>query len=187
MSSDSLKQESAESAQDEAEHPARDTVTWTEAIVPIAGIAFSIYYLATIWDMPFEARMSGMLVSGSIFILTALLAVRWCKDAIQHGVDSGIWVLLGETNTAIARRLSVLALTVAYVILLPPVGFFIACFTYLLASMAVLGVRNLRHLILVPLLATGLAHLLFIIVLGISLPEGIVGGFLNSIFGDVGL
>ncbi len=126
--------------------------------------------------------MSGMLVSAAIFILTALLVVRWCRDAIQGGVESGIWVLLGETNTAPAA-----ALTVAYVMLLPRIGFFIAAFTYLLTSMAVLGVRNPRHLILVPLLATSLAHFLFIIILGISLPEGIVGGFLNSIFGDVGL
>ncbi len=166
---------------------ARNAVTWTEAIVPVAGMAFSIYYLTTIWDLPFEARMSGILVSIGIFILTALLVARWCKDAIRHGVESGIWMLLGETNAAIAKRLSVLALTGAYVMLLPHLGFFIATLGFLLAAFAVLGVRNPRLLALVPLLATSLAHLLFILILGISLPEGFVGRFLSSLTAGMGL
>lgn len=185
--SENSNRDAAEPAHEENERPAGKAVTWTEAIVPIAGIAFSIYYLSTIWGMPYEARMSGMLVSIAIFILTALLIARWCRDAAKHGIESGVWTLLGETNAAIAKRLSVLALTIAYVMLLPRLGFFVATFSFLLASMAILGVRKPLRLVLVPLIATSIAHLLFIVVLGISLPIGVVGELLDPIRQAVGL
>lgn len=176
-----MNDEAAEPEQEQTEGRDRERVTLSEAIVPVAGIAFSIYYLTTIWNLPFEARMSGFIISALIFTLTAILAARWITQAVQHGVDSGVWTLLGETNAAIAKRLSVLALTIAYVLLLPHLGFFVATLAFLMAAFAILGVRKPLHLALVPLIATSVGHLLFILVMGISLPTGVVGAFLESI------
>ena len=179
--------DAGEPVSDEAEtEPQRKKVTLTEAIVPIAGIAFSIYYLSTIWNMPYEARMSGMLVSTAIFVLTALLAARWTKDAVKHGVEPGLWSLLGE-GSVLAKRLGMLALVITYVLVLPAIGYFVSTLAFLMASMAVLGVRKPSHLVLIPLIAASIGHFAFIIVLGISLPVGFIGEFLSPLQDAVGI
>lgn len=185
--SETTQTDAAEPARDEDEgEPRSKAVTLTEGIVPIAGVAFAIYYLSTIWNMPYEARTGGMLVSTVIFILTALLAVRWSKDAARHGVEPGLWSLLGE-GTVLYRRLGMVALTIAYVVILPQIGYFIATLAFLSAAMVVLGVRRPLYLVLIPLLTTCVGHLAFIIVLGINLPVGFIGRLLSPLQDMIGI
>lgn len=172
--------------EDNQGEPRSKAVTLTEGIVPIAGVAFAIYYLSTIWTMPYEARMGGMVVSTVIFVLTALLVLRWSRDAVRHGVEPGLWSLLGE-GSVLYRRLGMVALSIAYVMTLPQIGYFIATLVFLTAAMVVLGVRRPRHLVLIPLLTTCVGHFAFIIVLGISLPVGFIGRLLSPLQDLIGI
>lgn len=182
---DTKEREAEQDERDELESPERGAVSVTEAIVPVAGMAFSIYYMSTIWNLPYEARMSGTLLSAAIFGFTGMLFVRWFKQAREHGVEAGFWSLVG-TGAAGIQRLGVLALAIAYVFLLPHLGFFICTLVFLIASMALLGIRKPAQLALVPLIMTSVGYGLFVLALGISLPTGIVDSVLRSIFQAVG-
>lgn len=182
---ESQKQEVEKAEQEGFGKTNKNAVSVTEAIVPVAGVAFSIYYMSTIWDLPYEARMSGTLLSAAIFGLTAILFIRWLKQAKEYGVETGIWSLLG-TGTVPFQRLGVLTLAIAYIFLLPHLGFFICTLFFLAFAMGILGIRKPLQLALVALIMTSVGYAMFVLALRISLPTGIVDNVLRSIFQSVG-
>lgn len=161
--------------------PVSLSVDW---VIPGAGVLFGIYYLYSIKDLPWEAQMLGLFLSLVVFLLAALLALRSIHQARTRGARFG-FEILGGNRQLLLQRLGLLALCVAYVLLVDVLGFTLITFLFLLAAMLHLGVRSTKVLILLPTILAAAGYVLFIVVLNSRLPHGIVENLLNPIVGTV--
>jgi len=159
------------SVTEDAERHERRPVHWVDLIFPVLGTGFALYYVSTIWDLPREARMSGILLSGLILLFSGLFVARFIKQARHAGIRSGITAILG-TGALLWRRLGLMALIIVYVLVSPLLGFTLSIFAFLLASFAFLGERSLKRLLLTSVVMALVGYLLFMVVLKARLPEG---------------
>jgi len=142
-----------------------------ELIFPLMALAFAIYYLYTIVDLSWEAKINGVLV-GSILIF--LIAVFLFKTALERwrGKISLKLKTFVFNSSAHLTRVWFLLLAIAYVIMIPWVGFTLTTFGYLVAAMLLLGVRSPVRLFAVSLALSVFGYLFFITLLKTRLPSG---------------
>ena len=43
-----------------------------ELIIPVGAVLFGIYYLSTVWTLPFQAKVVGLYVTSGIVFLCAI-------------------------------------------------------------------------------------------------------------------
>ena len=153
-----------------------------ELIIPIAAIAFTVYYIASIIDAPWEAQVNAFFIGG-LLILLALLFIVLTLNSIRHGQASwGLGKLLTPVRL-VPKRLLLFALTLGYITALEWVGFTLCTFIFLLCAMLLLTEAQRPWLVLG--LASGLslsAYFLFIIAFETRFPRGPFEQFMQSLF-----
>lgn len=157
----------------------------TEFLIPVGGLVFAVYYLSTIWNLPWAAKMSGLFLAIAVLVLCVMFFAR-AIPAVSHGrLTTSFGDVFGR-GMLLVRRFGVIALTALYVVLLPVLGFTLATFLFLLSAIWLLGVRSKRHLLGVPFGLAAAGYLLFIVALSSDLPEGIVAHVIDAIAGNGG-
>jgi hypothetical protein len=143
-----------------------------ELIIPVAGLVFTGYYFTTIIDSPWTAQVSAFFV-GTILVALSLLFVVKASGMVRRGeADFGVSGVFNATDRETGRHW-LLALTVAYILLVEWGGFTITTFVFLLAAMLVLnkGRRPLFITLLSAALAFG-GYALFIFAFEVRFPVG---------------
>ena len=127
------------------------------------------------------ARVIGIALIAIAATLVFRRLVAW-RGATSHLVpsDGGKDGEAGYTNSNI-RPFLLLATGVVWILLLPRIGFLLSTAVFTAASIATMGVRSLKKLILVPLLFTLITWLLFGQVFGIHFPAGPIEKTLQEI------
>ncbi|MCZ6624181.1 MAG: hypothetical protein O7B35_08125 [Deltaproteobacteria bacterium] len=153
-----------------------------ELIIPVAALAFTVYYFTTILDVPWSAQVSAFFI-GSILIL--LLVIFFIRTAVElrRGEVSLYLSQIYEPVSFITRRIALAALTIGYVVFLHWGGFTLTTFVFLALAMMCLNEGRRKGLILIlsATFAIG-GWLLFIVAFETRFPAGPFEQFMKGLF-----
>lgn len=152
-----------------------------ELIIPVGSILFSIYYLSTVWTLPFQAKVVGIYVSGAIAILSLILFVRFAGQ-IARGKKT--WSFHGFFSDPVSegRRWGVLLATIIFIALLPVTGFVVTLFAYVLSTVLLVGGRErIKAACVIATCITATAFAIFILFVKVRLPQSFVDEFLKAL------
>ena len=143
-----------------------------ELIIPLAAIAFTLYYLSSILQSPWEAQVNAFFV-GSILIAVSVVFIGISVRSIVRGeADWGFGALV-QPLIMVPKRLILLVLTAGYIFALEWGGFTLTTFVFLATAMLLL--TNFQRKGLVLALSLGLSlggYLLFIVAFDTRFPQG---------------
>lgn len=153
-----------------------------DLIIPVGTILFAIYYLRTVWDLPWQAKAAGLGIAGAMAVVLALLGVRFVREWSSGRANLGLGSLATPAVT-LAQRLALLAAALAFVFVMPWLGFTLGLFLFLMAGMIILsGLSQLKSALIISLLVSFGGYLLFIVFVGARFPHGPVETLLGFIF-----
>ena len=149
-------------------------------VIPLLAGSFAVYYISTVWDLPWEAKANG-LVLGSLLVLLVLASVFGTLHSLYRGTASLSLRKLIEPIQFQSKRLGLVALMIAFIAIMPYLGFTLTLFTFLVLAMMLLGVRSVRRLLSVAAIAALVGYLMFIMLLDTPFPHGPVEALLGKI------
>ena len=143
-----------------------------DLFIPIAAIAFTLYYFSTIIDSPWEAQVNAFFVGSILIVLVVIQLVRMGRVLFEGEADLGPGELIRPT-ALLPKRLSLLALTVGYIMVIEWLGFTLTTFLFLACAMLLLndGRRPAFIVGLAAAVALG-GYLLFIVAFHTRFPAG---------------
>ena len=160
--------------------PQRKEALGADLIIPVGTILFAVYYLHTVWDLPWQAKAAGLGIAGAMATVLALLAIRFLRDWSAGRADLKLGDLAFPTVT-LAQRLGLLSAALAFVFVMPLVGFTLGLFLFLMAGMIILsGLSQLKSATIIALLVSIGGYLLFIVFIRARFPHGPVETLLGS-------
>lgn len=153
-----------------------------ELIIPIGTIAFAIYYLSTVWDLPFQAKVVGIYVASAIGILSFLLVIRFGRE-IMTGAKSLGFAGFFSVPTSEARRWGVLALSSGFILLMPVLGFVVTIFAFVFSTVIVIGgMERLKAAFFTALGMSTVAFFVFLVLVQVRFPTNIIDQTLKGLF-----
>lgn len=144
----------------------------SDLVIPAAALAFTIYYLSTIVDLPWTAKVSTYFIGGVLVAVIVAFAVFNTLAVMRGEADLG-FQRLTEPFSFMPRRAALFALTIGYIVFVDWAGFTITTFVFLSLAMLLLG-RGQKWKFIVALsavLAVG-GYLLFIYAFEVRFPKG---------------
>ena len=160
--------------------PSRPAVTGPDWIIPILSLAFAMYYLWSVSEMKWEAKVSSFFVALVLCALIVAFAVRTALGLARGELRLDVtgW----RTNPgALARQGFLLGLIVGFIIAIPYLGFTMTVFAFLLASLIGIARMPVGRSLLVSGLIAVVAYLLFIVALRTNFPDGVFERVMNSL------
>lgn len=153
-----------------------------ELIIPIGTILFAVYYLYTVWELPWQAKAAGLGIAGAMALVLLLLAIRFVRELAAGRADLGLGDLVVPKVT-LTQRLGLLAAALAFVFVMPLIGFTLGLFLFLMTGMIILsGLSQLKSAVIISLLVSLGGYLLFIVFIRARFPHGVVETFMDSLF-----
>ena len=117
--------------------------------------------------MPFLLGFILILVSVPIFVQSLIRNLRRAERAV---VEKGIWTGIEAKNI-----LLILISLIAYALLLEKVGFFIIASLFLFVLFKTFDAKKWYSTLAISLVTVTLIYVLFVMVLGVELPPGLMG------------
>jgi len=145
--------------------------TGADWIIPILGVAFATYYLISIKDLDWEAKISGVFCAVVLFLLIGVFAARTALG-LARGTHRIEWRSLYESHQLAIIRGSLFGLTVLSVALIPWAGFTLSTFGFLLACFLWLERMSMRMALITAGSLALFGYVLFILILRTSFPAG---------------
>ena len=143
-----------------------------DLVIPVAALAFTLYYFSTIIDSHWTAQVSAFFIGAILIFLILIFIVKSVVSLRRGEADLGMDSLLNP-RSFIVKRLGLLGLTLGYIVLVDYGGFTLTTFAFLTLAMLLLsGGRNKRFILI---LSGGLAlggYLLFILAFDTRFPDG---------------
>ena len=152
-----------------------------DLVIPAMSLAFTIYYLATIWDFPWEAKLNGLMVGSVLIVLVVIFLLRTLRRVARGEANWGLGSLI-YPRALLNRRLALVAISIAFIILIQWLGFTLSTLGFVFSTMFLLGVRSRFHLITIPLSVSLGGYLLFIVALNSRFPRGIFENLMTWMF-----
>lgn len=149
-----------------------------DLIIPVMALAFSIYYLTTITEVPWTAQASAVLVSGLLILSIVVYGIRtiW---RVRTGVEVVNLQGLGLDRANDLKRAGLLALSIAYVWFIGDLGFTIATSAFLFLAIVLLSsLGNWKNAAVVAICCSLIGYLVFIFIFETRFPKGPVENFL---------
>jgi hypothetical protein len=109
-----------------------------ELIIPIAGLAFTIYYFSTILESPWTAQVSAFFVGAVLIALILAFLIKTAAEWKRGEIDFKAGPI-AEPVALVPKRLALLALTVGYIYVIHLLGFTLTTFLFMVAAMALLS------------------------------------------------
>ena len=143
-----------------------------QLIIPIAAIAFTIYYFTTIIDSPWTAQVSAFFVGTLLLVLCIAYVGKAIYDRARGRVTFGLGDLFTHADLT-SGRAAIFVLTILYMYVIQWGGFTITTFFYLFLSIAILNrARRLGLASLVSFIMVTAGYLLFIVAFDTRFPRG---------------
>ncbi len=143
-----------------------------ELIIPVLAIAFTVYYFVSIHEAPWTAKVSTYLIGGVLIALSLLFGALATRELLARRADLSVRTLFEPAHLR-RKRAGLLALTVAYIVVLEWGGFTITTFVFVLAGIFVLGGARVARiaLVLAAVYALG-GYVLFVALFDTRFPAG---------------
>lgn len=152
-----------------------------ELIIPVGSILFAIYYLSTVWTLPFQAKVVGIYVASAIGLLSLALFARFAVELARGKKSLGISGFFSDP-VAEGRRWGVLLATVLFIALLPYLGLTVAMFLFVFSTVILIGGKaRLRAAFVIATGITVTAFSIFILFVRVRLPLSVVDETLRSL------
>lgn len=146
-------------------------VTGADWILPAAAVSFAVYYLISIKDLRWEAKVSGLFVACALALLILVFAVRTGLGLAQGRLRVG-FSDFNAGGGALLRQITFVVFIVAFINLIQYLGFTLSVFSFLAASfILVASFAPRRALVLAGIIAL-CGYLLFIVALQTPFPLG---------------
>ena len=152
-----------------------------DLIIPLLAAGFAVYYMSTIWNLPWEAKANGLVLGSVLLFLVALFFVLTARSLLRGAISLSLSRLF-EPRQFQTQRWSLVALMIAFIAVIPYLGFTLTIFLFLVLAMLALGVRSVRKLIGVALVSALCGYLMFIAVLDTPFPHGPLEVLLGRLF-----
>ena len=123
---------------DDEGSPRRRRALGGDLIIPIAAVAFTLYYFSTILRSPWEAQVNAFFVGSILIALVLILLVKLGRELAAGTASLRIGALI-EPRRIAPKRLILLGLAIAYAILIPWLGFTLTTFAFLALAMLLLN------------------------------------------------
>jgi hypothetical protein len=142
-----------------------------DLVIPVLAAAFAAYFFLSTADLVWEAKANGVVIGVALLVLVAVQVGRIVRQWRRGEGDLGFAPLL-EPREQLARRIGLVALTAAFIALLPYLGLTLALWLGMAAALYILGVRSRAVLLWLPLVTAACVYGLFIAVLDTEFPHG---------------
>lgn len=146
------------------------TRLWGDVITAAVIMALSVYVIVQALDLPLGGGAMPLFAAGFILVL----AIAWIvRDVL--GLNPGTGERLSfDWSYDNLKPLVIVALTVAYALLMTVIGFFATTALFVVLGSLALGTRNLRLLTITTVALVVLMYAFFVIALGTNLPRGLL-------------
>lgn len=152
-----------------------------ELIIPVGALLFGIYYLSTVWALPFQAKVVGLYVTTGIALLCVVLAIRFAREL---GAGAKGWSLHGFFADPVTegRRWGVFAATILFILLMPILGFAVSLFLFVLSTVLLVGgMVRLKAAIIVATCITVISFGIFILFVQVRFPLSVIDRAIMSL------
>jgi hypothetical protein len=156
-----------------------------ELIIPALGVLLTAYYFASTYNLAWEAKATGVVVGTVLLALCAIHGARVLARARGGRERFGFGNLFADTALN-RQRLTLVALTLAFVVAARWIGTTLGLFLVLIAGMRVLGVRSWRQLLGIATITSATVYVLLIWLLNTRLPRGLPERALGALLGGGG-
>lgn len=153
----------------------------TDLIIPVLAVAFTAYFFWTVAELSWEAKANGIVIGSILVVLVGLLLVRTAVQVARG--EASLAIDFGGWTEANRRRVWLLAITVAFLLVLPTLGTSISLALMLLAAMWVMGARHWPSLIGVAIALPLLTWASLMVFIGTRLPQGPFEALMFSLTG----
>ena len=157
-----------------------------ELVIPVAGFAYAIYYVWSVWDFPLQAQISGMMLAGLLVVLSLIFFARTATALASGRARMDFSPLLGPKEGRSGRIVFVL-LTLAYVPVVPYGGFVLTTFVFVLAASTAVGLRPISKAALFAAAAALGGWLFFIVILRTRFPPGPFEKLMQPLLSSIGI
>lgn len=157
-----------------------------DLVIPVAALAFTIYYISTIIGLPWTAKVSTYFIAGVLVTVIAAFSVFNVIALLRGEADLG-FQRLTEPLSFLPRRAVLFALTLGYIVVVQWGGFTLTTFVFLSLAMLLLSRGDNWKFILglSATLAFG-GYLLFIYAFEVRFPAGPIEAILDPVMVEVG-
>ena len=151
-----------------------------DLILPLMAAGYAAYYVYTISDFPYEAQINGAFISLVIWLLVGAFVIRTLLRLRRGQVTLRATGVTTPRGKLVQRALFV-GLTALNILLMPWLGFTLTVILFLASSMWLLGVRDLKPLVSIPLAAGAVGYVFFVVALDTRLPAGPIEHLLQNV------
>lgn len=143
-----------------------------ELIVPLLALAFTLYYISSVIDSPWSAQLNAFMVGSVLIVLVLLFFGYAAREVLKGRATLGVSNLLAPYEI-LPKRAGFVALSLAYLVVMPWLGLTLTTFLFMASSMLLLGGgrRPLLALSAAAVMAVT-ALVVFIILFQKRFPEG---------------
>ena len=135
------------------------------------ALAFAAYFFFSIADLAWEAKANGVIIGAALVVLVLVQFARIGLRSRRGDAGFGFETLISPLD-ALPKRIGLVAITIAFIATMHWLGVTLGIALALGASLWILGVRNRKALVLVPLFVAAAVYLLFVAALQSDIPHG---------------
>lgn len=156
-----------------------------DCIIPALALAFTVYYLTTITEVPWISQASAIVVSGLLTLSIAAYVIRsvWRLRAGREVLrfEGTGHSLVGPRRTAL-RRLGLLAMAIGYVWFIDSLGFIVTTFVFVIAAILLLSsLANWKRALALALSCSIIGYVVFIYFFKTRFPAGPIEIWLQGV------
>ena len=144
-----------------------------DLIIPALALGFAIYFFWSIADLAWEAKANGVVIGIALIALVVIQVARIALAVAQGrgDLDTGT---LWRPRDVLLKRAGMVAVTIAFILLLQVLGLTLALFLSMAAALWLMGVRKISVILAISFGVAAAAYLLFIAVLDAGFPHGLI-------------
>ncbi len=153
-----------------------------DLVIPVAALAFTLYYFTTIVDSPWTAQVSAFFIGAILIVLTVVFVIKTIVSIRRGEADLGMDSLLAP-RSFVPKRLALFGLTLGYIVFIEWGGFTLTTFAFMALAMLLLSEGRNRRLILLlsGIMSIG-GYLLFIVAFERRFPLGPFEQLMKQVF-----
>ncbi len=153
-----------------------------ELVIPVAALAFTLYYFSTIVDSPWTARVSAFFIGAILIVVITVFLIKTMVSIRRGEADLGMDGLLAP-RSFVPKRLALFGLTIGFIVLIEWGGFTLTTFAFMALAMLLLSEgRNLRFILILSGIMSIGGYLLFIVAFERRFPLGPFEQLMKQVF-----
>ena len=156
-----------------------------DCIIPALALAFTVYYLTTITEVPWISQASAIVVSGLLLLSIMAFVIRSVWRIRRHQETLQIAAAFRELSAyrpINLKRLALLLLAITYVWLIDSLGFTLTTFVFVFSGIVLLSsLANWKNALIVSLSCSVIGYIVFIYFFKTRFPEGPIEHWLKGI------